>query len=80
MRDVEIHVDTSGPMTMLAAATGQLPYAISLGLNRLAIVGQKGEQGQMQHAFHLRREQFVLRGVKINKTDRATKTSWRVVL
>jgi len=80
MPDLQISVNTSGAMMMLAQVQGQLPYAISLGLNRLANVGQKAEQGQMQHAFHLRREQFVLRGVKINKTDRATKTSWRVTI
>lgn len=77
---VEIHVNTSGVMVMLAHAQGQLPYAISLGLNRLANIGQKAEQDQMKRSFKLRRETFVLRGVKINKADRASKTSWRVTI
>ena len=77
---ITIHVDTRGVMAMLAHAQDQLPFAVSLGLNRLANAGQAAEQAHMRKAFKLRREQFVVRGVKINKVDRATKTSWRVVI
>ena len=77
---ITIQVNTSGVTVMLAQAMDQLPYAMSLGLNRLANVGQKAEQAQMRRGFKLRREQFVVRGVKIAKTDRATKTSWRVTI
>jgi hypothetical protein len=77
---ISIHVDTRGVTAMLTRAQDQLPFAISLGLNRLANAGQAAEQAQMRHVFKLRREQFVVRGVKINKVDRATKTSWRVVI
>lgn len=80
MSGVQIQVNVSGPRLMLATAANQLPFAISLGLNRLANVGQAAEQARMRVAFHLRREQFVVRGVKINKVDRATKTSWRVTI
>lgn len=58
----------------------QVPYAISLGLNRLAAMGQKAEQNHIKQSFRLRRESFVLRGVKINKLDRATKTKWSVTI
>lgn len=77
---IEIRVNTSGVMVMLAQAHDQLPYAISLGLNRLANIGQRAEQNQMRRGFKLRRETFVVRGVKIAKTDRASKTSWRVTI
>lgn len=77
---ITIQVNIQGALTMLAKAQDQLPFAISLGLNRLANAGQAAEQAHMRKAFKLRREQFVVRGVKINKADRATKTSWRVVI
>lgn len=69
-----------GFLAMLAGATNQLPYAMSLALNRVAVDGQKAEQGRLKAAFHLRRETFVIRGIKIEKADRASKTSWRVVI
>jgi len=75
-----ISVNTEGVMVMLARAAEQLPFAMQIGLNRLANAGQKAEQSQMKRGFKLRREQFVVRGVKINKVDRATKTSWRVTI
>ena len=77
---ISIHVDTRGAMVMFAHAQEQLPFAVSLGLNRIANAGQAAEQAQIRRAFKLRREQFVVRGVKIEKADRATKTSWRVVI
>lgn len=77
---ITIHVNAQGALAMLANAHDQLPFAISLGLNRLANAGQAAEQAQMRKGFKLRREQFVVRGVKIDKADRATKTSWRVVI
>ena len=58
----------------------QIPYAVSLGLNRIANVGQKAEQNRLLGEFHLRREKFILQGVYISKADRASKTSWRVTL
>ena len=58
----------------------QMPYAVSLGLNRLANMAQKAERAHMEKAFTIRRKAFVLRGVKIEKADRATKSSWRVVI
>lgn len=58
----------------------QLPYAVSLALNRSANRGQSAEQDKLRSRFRLRREQFVVRGIKIAKADRATKSSWRVVV
>ena len=77
---IEIKVHTSGVLKMLAEAQDQLPYAMSLALNRVAIDGQKAEQARLKAVFKLRRETFVIRGIKIEKADRATKTSWRVVI
>lgn len=77
---IEIRVDVNGGLRMLAEASGQAGFGIALGLNRLANEGQKAEQRHIRRAFRLRREQFVVRGVKISKANRATKTSWRVVI
>lgn len=77
---VSIQVNASGALLMLAQAQEQLPYAMSVALNRVAIDGQKAEQARLRQAFTLRREQFVIRGIKIEKLDRATKTTWRVVI
>lgn len=77
---ISIQVKSQGFLAMLAGATNQLPYAMSLALNRVAVDGQKAEQGRLKAAFHLRRETFVIRGIKIEKADRASKTSWRVVI
>lgn len=77
---ISIKVNASGALLMLAQAQDQLPYAMSLALNRVAVDGQKAEQERLKRAFHLRRETFVIRGIKIEKTDRASKTSWAVVI
>ena len=58
----------------------QLPFAVSLALNRVANLAQKAEQTRLQTAFHLRRESFNLQGIYISKADRATKTSWQVTI
>jgi len=77
---IQIKVDTSGAMILLAQATDQLPYAMSLALNRVANDGQKAEQARVKSVFKLRQETFVIRGIKIEKLDRATKNSWSVVI
>jgi len=77
---IKVQVQTSGVLLMLAQAQGQLEYAMSLALNRVANDGQKAEQTHLKKAFTLRRETFVMRGIKIEKADRATKSSWRVVI
>lgn len=77
---IQIQVNSSGVLMMLAQAEGQLEYAMSLALNRVANDGQRAEQQHLKRAFTLRRETFVMRGIKIEKTDRATKSSWRVVI
>ena len=77
---ITIKVNAQGALVALAQAHGQMEYAMSLALNRVANDGQRAEQDRLRRVFHLRREQFVIRGIKIEKTDRATKTSWRVVI
>jgi hypothetical protein len=77
---INIQVNAQGALIMLAQMQDQLPYAMSLALNRVAIDGQKAEQDRLKKAFHLRREQFVIRGIKIEKADRASKTTWRVII
>jgi len=63
-----------------AAGQRQLPFALALALNRTANDAQKAEQNRIAKAFKLRRDTFVIQGIKIEKADRATKTSQRVVI
>ena len=58
----------------------QVPFAMSLALNRVAVVGQQAEQDRLKSTFKLRRETWNLQGIYISKTDRATKSSWVVVI
>lgn len=74
---IQVKVHPEGALAGIAAAAGQLDYAVSVGINRVANIGQTAEREHMRTAFRLRQGQFVLRGVKIDKADRATKTSWR---
>ena len=77
----KVNVDPSLVLGALTDAQDrQLPYAVSLALNRVANDAQEAERERLKSVFHLRHEQFNLRGIKINKADRATKTSWSVVI
>jgi hypothetical protein len=58
----------------------QIPFAVSLGLNRVANDAQKAEREHITKSFHLRNKAFNLNGIYISKADRATKSSWRVVI
>lgn len=67
-----------GELTEMEAQ--QLPFAVSLGLNRLGLDVQAGIRDQIRRAFDLRRDSWNLQSVKIFKPDRATKSTWRVVI
>lgn len=58
----------------------QIPYVMSLGLNRLANEAQEAQRRGLRDRFDLRRVEWNLRGIKIETANRATKTSWRVVI
>lgn len=58
----------------------QLPYAVSLALNRIGNDSQAAERGRIKQGFKLRREDWNLKGVYISNPNRATKTSWRIVI
>jgi hypothetical protein len=58
----------------------QIPFVMALGLNLLANEAQAAERQGMRDRFDLRRVDFNLRGIKIEKANRATKTSWRVII
>lgn len=77
---IQVKVHPEGALAALATAGGQFPYIVSVALNRTANIGQEAERKQMRGSLHLRQERFVVRGIKIDKADRATKTSWRVVI
>lgn len=58
----------------------QLPYAVSLALNRTANLAQQAERSLMRSVLRLRREEFNLRSIKIRREDRATKGSATVII
>jgi len=81
MSGIRVRIDPRAVLGWLSdAQERQLPFAVSLALNRTANKAQAAEREHMKQAFKLRRESFVLRGVKIAKQDRASKSSWRVVI
>jgi len=72
------------PIALLGELTDiqqkQVPFAVSQALNRTANLAQTAEREHITAAFKLRRSAFILRGIKINKIDRATKSSWCVII
>lgn len=81
MSGIHVRVDPRAVLGWLTdAQERELPWAMTLALNKVANKAQDAEREHMKRSFKLRRETFVLRGVKINKQDRATKSSWRVVI
>ena len=58
----------------------QLPFAVSLALNWTANLAQEAVRKHWSSALHLQRRDYILRAVKINKQDRASKSTWTVVL
>lgn len=78
---ITVRVDVKGALGNLSSLEKrQVPFAVSLALNRVANKAQVAEMEHIQKTFKLRNAAFVLRGVKIEKADRATKSSWRVVI
>ncbi len=65
---------------MVNAEVSQVPFAMALGLNILANEAQESQRQGLRDRFDLRRVDWNLRGIKIEKANRATKTSWRVVI
>lgn len=77
----QINVDARTVLANLSdVQENQLPFAVSLALNRVANDAQAAERQKIRGRFHLRHETFVLNTIKIAKTDRATKSSWFVVI
>lgn len=58
----------------------QVPFAVSLWLNRLANAAQASVREGIKRRFKLHREDFNLRAIYISKANRATKASWSVVI
>jgi hypothetical protein len=59
-----IRVDIAATQKALNNLSKQLPFAVSLGLNRLANAGQKAQRDHTRQAFVLRREKFILDTIK----------------
>lgn len=78
---ISIRVDPSKALGNLTdAQERQLPFAVSMAINRTANDAQSAERYRVKASFKLRREAFNLRGVYISKQDRANKTTWRAVI
>jgi hypothetical protein len=79
---LRLHVQASAVRALFRdVGERQMPYAMSLGLNRLANVAQEAVRVErLQGKFRLRQQAWNLRAIKIDKADRANKQAWRVVV
>ncbi len=76
----QLRVDPRAVSNLFDRLSNQYPFAVSKWLNALANDGQAAQRGYMRSAFTMRRLAWNIQGVKIEKLDRATKTSWRVII
>lgn len=77
---INIQVDASKALSYLQRLSQQAPFATSRALNAVANHAQADIRQGIQQRFTLRRPQFVLNTVKINREDRATKTKLDVTV
>lgn len=70
---INITVDAREALTYLQRVSQQAPFAVSLALNKVANHAQSAVRDGIKRTYTLRREQFVLNTVKINREDRARK-------
>ena len=80
---INVRVDTSDIRAYLSSIEkdNQAGFTISLALNRLANLAQKAErENDLAKNFKIRRKQFIMNKVYISKVDRATKSSWSVII
>jgi hypothetical protein len=80
MSDINITVDPSAALTYLQRLSTQAPFATSLALNRVANIAQQDIRTEIPKHFTLRRPQFVLQTIKIDKADRSTKSKLEVTI
>lgn len=72
---IDIHVDVTSAVAFFNdLQQRQLPFALSLALNRTAEDGQAAVRRHLTEAFTLRRKAFIERTIKIETRDRASKT------
>jgi hypothetical protein len=71
--DIQVNVDVGPASRFMSTIERQLPFAASKALNQTAKDVQAAERQEIRGEFSLRREQFVLRTVKIERGDWATK-------
>lgn len=77
---IQIKVDASEALTYLQRVSQQAPFAVSLALNRVANHAQSAVRDGIKRTYTLRREQYVLNTVKINREDRARKDKLDTIL
>lgn len=77
---ITVKVDPSEALSYLQRISQQAPFATSRALNAVANHAQADIRAGIKRTFTLRREQFVLNTVKINREDRASKTKLDVTV
>lgn len=75
-----INGDARAALRVTALVDRQLPFATAKALNDTAIDAQENIRGGLFARFHLRRETFILRTVKIFPGEFATKDNPRAIL
>lgn len=77
---ITIKVDTADAIGWFGRLSDQMPYATERALNQTANSVQKEIRLGIKERFTLRREDFILRTVKIEKGNRATKANPQVIV
>ena len=75
-----IQIDQSNLIASLDdIGRSQIPYSTRNALSRTANLAQTAERNHMSETLHLRREGWVLRSIRIDRSD-LSKTSWNVII
>ncbi len=77
---IQIVADLKPALDLTDRARRQVPFAASKALNDTIKQIQAAERAQIEKTFTLRRKQFVLRTVKINRQDFANKRNLRATV
>jgi len=82
MPDMNCKMDVSSVIEHFSASGDirQANFGVVVALNAMANRIQQRVRERLEASFNIRRKQWVLRSVKIEKASRATKQSWRVTV
>lgn len=77
---IDIKVDARDAIGYLRALSDQTPFATSKAINAVTLHAQSAVRAHVKQVMILRREQFVLSTIKINREDFATKRKLESIL